>query len=147
MKSSLALLSLAVALALTGCDTIDKRIEKNPEIFAAQDTPTQERIKKGEVDVGFTQDAVYLALGAPDEKKTKVTAAGREDTWFYNNYYEDYEGSVTVGYRRFVVYNPTTKRNTVYFEPIRQDIYTPRVEERIRIILKDGVVAVIEQTK
>jgi hypothetical protein len=90
---------------------------------------------------------VYIALGNPDERTAKTTADGETMTWVYNEYWQEYAGSVMSGYRRFVVYDKASKRYVVYYEPVRTDIYQQRVDERIRVEMKNGRVSSVEETK
>ena len=99
------------------------------------------------MEVGFTTDLVYIALGAPDERLAKTSAAGTDETWLYNSYRQDYLGTAHVGYRRYVVIDPKTRQPVVFFEPVYREIYQDRIEERIRIGFKAGQVATIEQLK
>ena len=138
---------LLLALVFAGCSTIDTRIREKSAAFAALDAPTQDKIRLGRVEVGFTTDLVYIALGAPDERLAKTSAAGTDETWLYNSYRQDYLGTAHVGYRRYVVIDPKTRQPVVFFEPVYREIYQDRIEERIRIGFKAGQVATIEQLK
>ncbi len=140
-------LPLVLALFLTGCSTIDSRIREKSAVFAALDAPTQDKIRLGRIEVGFSTDLVYMSHGAPDERLTTTSATGTDETWIYNSYRQEYLGSALVGYRRYVVIDPKTRQPIVYFEPVYDSIYRERVEERIRIIFKGGKVEAIEQVK
>ncbi len=141
-------LFLAASLGfLAGCQTVESRIKEKPEVFASVDKATQDKIKQGIIDLGYTEDMVYLALGAPDQKRESISAAGRNLTWIYNTYYTRYDGSQMVGYYRRVYYDPYLKTYRLYYHPAFADTYHDEVEERIRIVFKDGKVAVIEQAK
>ena len=133
-------LPLVLALFLTGCSTIDSRIREKSSVFAALDAPTQDKIRLGRIEVGFSTDLVYMSHGAPDERLTTTSATGTDETWIYNSYRQEYLGSALVGYRRYVVIDPN-------FEPVYDSIYRDRVEERIRKIFKGGKVEAIEQVK
>ena len=90
---------------------------------------------------------VYIALGAPDEKREKVTKDGASTTWVYNAYWQEYRGEVVTGYRRYTVYDKERKVYRVYYEPVRQSVYTPHVEERMRVQFENGAVESIEEAK
>ena len=145
MKLRLTL--LAVLLGLTGCSTFEKRAEQKSEVYARLDAETQGKLKQGLVEIGYSPDMVYIALGTPDQRNETVTAKGRKEIWIYNSYYTEYRGTDHVGYRRYVDYNPITKKYFVYYEPVRVDVYRDRIEERIRITFEDGKVTMIEQDK
>jgi len=138
---------LTLVLAMTGCSTIDSRIREKSSVFAALDAPTQDKIRLGRIEVGFSTDLVYMSHGAPDERLTTTSTTGTNETWIYNSYRQEYLGSALVGYRRYVVIDPKTRQPIVYFEPVYDSIYRDRVEERIRIIFKGGKVEAIEQVK
>ncbi|MBS0633585.1 MAG: hypothetical protein JSS11_16870 [Verrucomicrobia bacterium] len=148
MKRPLLLLSAVLALAaLSGCDTFESRAKKKPEVLAALDPAAREKLRRGIIEIGNTTDMVYLALGQPDDEYETTSARGKEKTWIFNSYQQDYAGTVQTGYHRMLVYDPATKGYIVYFEPVYNNVYTERIEERIRITFQDGKVTVIEQPK
>jgi hypothetical protein len=101
---------LAASLGfVAGCQSVDDRIKQKPEVFAAVDKATQDKIKQGIIDLGYSEDMVYLALGVPDQKRESITAAGRSVVWVYNTYYQRYDGTAFVGYERRVYYDPLLK--------------------------------------
>lgn len=136
-----------MALVLAGCSTVQSRIEEKSAVFNALPSETQSRIQQGLVDVGYTQDMVYIAMGKADRVMERATESGVETVWIYNNYYQQYEGSAFAGYRRTVYYDQRIKAYRVYYEPIRTDFYSERTEEVARVVFKDGKVASIEQVK
>ncbi|MES2697286.1 MAG: hypothetical protein V4773_27725 [Verrucomicrobiota bacterium] len=142
-----ALPLVLVALGFAGCSTIDSRIREKSSAFGALDAPTQDKIRLGRVEVGFTTDLVYIALGTPDERISKTSAASTDEMWIYNSYHQDYLGSAHSGYRRYVVIDARTKQPVVFYEPVYTAIYQDRIEERIRIAFKAGKVDSIEQVK
>lgn len=147
MKKLLLFSICLCALALSACNTVKSRIEEKSALFNSLDPQTQAKIKQGLVDVGYTTDMVYIAMGKPDEMKDRTTADGHETTWVYNSYWQEYQGSRLMGYRRFVYFDPRVRAYRVYFEPVRADIYQDRVEEKTRINFKDGHVTSIETAK
>lgn len=62
--------------------TREARIKKSTE-FQSYPPAVQEKIRKGEVEVGFTEEMVRLALGKPDRKYTRTTDRGSEEVWAY----------------------------------------------------------------
>ena len=149
MKPRLLLFTLG-ALALVfaaGCQSIDDRIKQKPELFAKLDTLTQEKIKQGIIDLGYSFDMVYLALGDPDEKTETISEAGKTETWVYNTYFQRFDGVAFVGYERRVYYDPYLKTYRTYFQPAYADTYRQEKEEQIRVVFKEGKATVIEQAK
>ncbi|HUG12551.1 MAG TPA: hypothetical protein VMM36_16150 [Opitutaceae bacterium] len=139
-----ALAGLAFVL-LAGCSTINSRIKANPAVFDALPLETQEKVRKGIVEVGYSPDMVYIAMGRPSEKRSSRSATLEKETWIYSVHYQDWVGRAMVGYRRVVVYDEKTKRTYVYHQPVYEDFYRDRKEDRIRIEFEDGVVSAIEQ--
>jgi hypothetical protein len=136
-----------VALLLGGCSTIPSRIEEKSALFAALDAETQNKIKQGRVEVGYSTDLVYIALGTPDERLTKTNQTGTTETWIYNSYRQEYLGTAHMGYRQYVVIDPKTRQAIVTYEPVYSSVYRDRVDERIRINFKAHQVESIEQVK
>jgi hypothetical protein len=141
-----ALLFAAAALVLTGCQSVDSRIRENPQLFASLDAQTQAKIRQGIIELGYTHDMVYLALGAPDQKRESRSVNGTTTLWIYSTYYERYDGRHFVGYNRRVYWDPYLRSYRVHYLPVYADAYRPEVEERIRITFENGRVSAIEQT-
>jgi hypothetical protein len=141
------LVLLTGLLFLAGCQTVDDRIKERPEVFARLDPATQEKIRQGIIDIGFSEDAVYIALGKPDQRRDSVSANGRITTWIYNTYYERYDGARFAGYHRSIYFDPYIRAYRVYYRPIYADTYSREVEERIRVQFQNGRVTMIEQQK
>lgn len=141
-------LALAASLGfLVGCQTVERRIQEKPEVFYKLDRETQDKILQGIIDIGYTEDMVYLALGKADERRERVTENGRTVTWIYNTYYTRYDGREYVGYHRRVYYDPLLRSYRVHYRPVFADTYREEKEERIRIIFQGGRVTEIEQAK
>ena len=139
--------ALGLLLFAAGCQSVESRIKEKPEVFASVDSATQEKIKQGIIDLGYTEDMVYLALGKPDQKRETVTANARTLTWIYNTYYTRYDGTAMVGYYRQVYYDPYLRSYRVYYRPAFADTYRDESEERIRVVFTDGKVTALEQAK
>jgi hypothetical protein len=91
MKSTFAAgAALALVLLLAGCDStsgITARIQEKSTAFA-QLTPAQKKnIEGGEIEIGFTTDMVYMALGKASKVKEKTAPEGTVVMWTYNNYF------------------------------------------------------------
>jgi len=139
---------LAASLGfITGCQTVESRIKEKSAAFAKADLATQEKITQGIIDLGYTEDLVYVALGAPDQKRETLNADGKTVTWIYNTYYERPTGTVMAGYHRSVYYDPYLRAYRMYYRPIVADTYVQEKEERIRIVFRNGKATAIEQTK
>jgi hypothetical protein len=147
MKTLACLILGVCALALAGCSTVSSRIREKPAVFAKLDPAIQSRIKQGIIDVGFTPDMVYIALGRPDETRERIGQDGRETIWKYTTCYDRYEGTFHAGYRRFVYWDPQIRAYRVYYEPVYTDVYSAQKETSIRVTFRDDKVTTIEQTK
>ena len=147
MKSSSLLLCLLTLALLAGCDTFAHRSREKADTFAALSPEEREKLKRGVIELGNTPDMVYIALGRPDEQHEKTTPQGVEKIWVYNEYHEDFAGTVRTGYRRVLLFDPVRKRYTVYYDPMFANVYREDTEERIRIKFRNGKVTEIEQPK
>jgi hypothetical protein len=134
---------LVVALSglafVTGCATTEARIEKNPQAFARLAPDQQELVKKGEVAIGFDEDAVKLALGEPDRVRTRTDARGTNEIWSYSNY-DGPDGTLLYRgwYHRYYVWGDPLYPYYLNF-PSRHE------RDRFRIAFTDGRVSSIEK--
>jgi hypothetical protein len=88
MKTAfLPLLGLASALLLAaGCSTPASRIEANPEAFARLNPEQQSLVRAGQIGLGFSTEAVRLALGDPDRTTVRTDARGETVIWHFLTY-------------------------------------------------------------
>jgi hypothetical protein len=142
-----SLFAAGILLAVTGCQTVDTRIKEKPEVFASLDKAVQDKIKQGIIEIGYTPDMVYLALGSPSEKREKITKEGQSEIWVYSTYYDDYSGVSPLGYHRRVYFDPMINAYRIYYSHVYADTYAVEKEERIRVTFHDGKAVVIEQSK
>ncbi|MFO1452383.1 MAG: hypothetical protein U1F61_29730 [Opitutaceae bacterium] len=78
---------LVLAGALTGCQTPRAtRIEQHQSLYSSLDPLSQRLVRQGMVNLGFTSEVVYLALGQPNEVETRQTPDGEMLVWTYRNY-------------------------------------------------------------
>jgi hypothetical protein len=83
-QSLIAAAAFSGALWLAGCNaTPDARIQSNPAAFAQLSPQEQSMVKAGQVGLGFSADAVKLALGNPDRITLKTDATGQVEVWHY----------------------------------------------------------------
>ena len=64
-----------IAAALAGCAGPRQRIKKHQAEFDSYTPEIQQKIRAGQVDVGFTDRQVALALGRPDRVYSRKTAS------------------------------------------------------------------------
>jgi len=85
MRRAARFLTLLALMLAFGCSTTTRRstpgsrIEKNRKLFHTYPPSVQRAIWSGQIQQGFDQNRVYLALG----KATKKKAAGASETWLY----------------------------------------------------------------
>lgn len=91
-KSLLVILALPACLALlalSGCESsgVTARIQEKSAAYAALTPAQQQLVKAGEIEIGFTADMVYMALGKPSKTEVKETSGGPVTMWTYDKYY------------------------------------------------------------
>jgi outer membrane protein assembly factor BamE (lipoprotein component of BamABCDE complex) len=85
--NSLLALALACGAAfLANCSNVEHRIQHNPEAFGRLHPDHQALVRAGQIALGFSRDAVLLALGDPDHVATRTTADGVRTRWHYLSY-------------------------------------------------------------
>lgn len=135
------LLLSAAAFALAACHQAAGRIRSNPEAFAALDPSTQEKVRAGQVDVGFSPTAVKLALGEPTRRDGDPA---REATWLYRRLHQDPNDRMVGAHRRRVVFDPVRRGETVVLEPVDARTAARLAPYSMRVTFRDGrVVAVV----
>ncbi len=82
-RTSLAAL-LAAAL-LAACASAGSRIRDNQAAFDSYPPPVQEKIRAGQIDIGFTPEMVRMALGEPDRKFSRTSAEGDSEVWAWHD--------------------------------------------------------------
>lgn len=86
LRALLTLSLCASAFVFTSCSTTETRISDHPEIFQTLSPRDQGLVKVGKIREGMSQNAVWLAWGAPDQKATGVARGRPVETWIYNEY-------------------------------------------------------------
>ena len=149
MKTRLsACLALGAALLFTaGCNTFDSRARQMSGVYNQLPATEQQRLKRGAINVGDTPEMVYIALGNPDERRDTMTATGTWTTWVYRSYWQQYEGTAWLGYRRVIVPTRDGRGYMVFHEPVTQDVYSTHVDDVIRVTFSNNVVSQVEQSR
>ncbi|MBP6507301.1 MAG: hypothetical protein KA257_07020 [Opitutaceae bacterium] len=136
MKTLLSLAGAAMLLLVVGCATLDSRISKNQMQFDGWPTEVQQKIRRGQVDVGFTPPQVLVALGEPQKKYTRTTARGVAEVWAYTGGGGGFSIGVGVG---------SARGSGAYGGGVGYDSTTYRADdERVRVIFADGRVTSVE---
>jgi len=138
-RSCLAVLSV---LAIAGCATPESRIKEKPEVFNSFPPDVQSKIRTGQVDIGYSKDMVYIALGKPDLKYTRTTADGSREIWSYTAGYTTTERQWITG--DFQIIDPQGGFQTTH-DTVWADVDVSHEYEKLRIEFKDDTVTAIER--
>jgi hypothetical protein len=76
-------LGLVVGMLLTGCATVESRIQDNMSAFLMYSPEEQAMIREGRIGLGFTPEMVRIALGRPRRIYTRQSDAGIANVWAY----------------------------------------------------------------
>jgi hypothetical protein len=75
----------AAAIILSGCSTTESRISEHPDIFQSLSPSDQALVSRGQIRIGMSQNAVWLAWGSPDQKAVGNMRGRPTETWIYFN--------------------------------------------------------------
>lgn len=92
-----SLVAGAVLLGAAGCSTTASRISAHDAAFAQWPAPVQQKVRAGQIDIGFTQEQVRVALGNPERSFTQTTSAGTIEVWTYRIERSHFSFGVGVG--------------------------------------------------
>jgi len=137
---------LAAALfttAVAACAGPSSRIKKSQAEFDAYPPAVQQKIRAGQVDVGFTDRQVTMALGRPDRIYTRKTAAASQDVWAYGGPGDGPRVGVGMGLGMGTAVGPGFYGGGVGLAT------EPEVDrgERVRVVLHDGIVVAVESRR
>jgi hypothetical protein len=149
MKHRISLITLAaiVVSLFAGCDTFSSRARQMSGVYDQLPASEQQRLQRGAINVGDTPEMVYIALGNPDERRDIMSADGTRTVWSYKSYWQQYEGTAWLGYRRVIVPARNGRGYIVFHEPVTQDVYRTHVDEVIRVTFANNVVQQVEQQR
>ena len=74
---------LAGAAVLTGCSTTESRISEHPDLFQTLSPKDQSLVSRGQIRVGMSENAVWLAWGSPNQKAVGAMRGHATETWIY----------------------------------------------------------------
>jgi|ERR1041385_1486224 hypothetical protein len=127
------LVLLATAF-LTGCATSTvetRKVERNAAYSALPDE-SRGLVDQGQIKVGMSADAVYIAWGKPSQILSGETAKGATTTWLYH-------GAYLEEYRRWS-YRYSHYGGRCYTEPFLDHDYYPRSYVKAEVIFENGLV-------
>jgi hypothetical protein len=73
-------------LVLTSCSTPQTRISEHPDLYQTLSHRDQALVGQGQVRIGMSRTAVWLAWGSPDRKIVGNMGGGPRETWIYIYY-------------------------------------------------------------
>lgn len=132
-SGTLKFLPLVLLFSLVGCatNTFEKRRAERSSAYAALSPEMKASVDRGEIKVGMSSDAVYIAWGPPAEILKSETAGGAATRWlYYGTYLQEYRywTGGRGGYRRGI---PS--------ERLEND-YLPRDYVSAEVVFSNGVV-------
>jgi outer membrane protein assembly factor BamE (lipoprotein component of BamABCDE complex) len=136
MKFLLRLLPVIGAwLLVAGCSTPASRISKNESAFSEWPAAVQEKIRAGQIDLGFTPEQVKMALGNPERTSTRTDNDGTREVWYYPSKKPRVSFGVGLG---------TARGNTAYGAGVNVGSGDRRRDDSTRVIFQGGRVSAIE---
>lgn len=132
----------ALALLLAGCATPENRIKKHPELFDGLPADVQAQVRKGQIGVGFSEDAVFLALGKPDRMYTRQAETGTTEIWSWVSYTTTRDRQ-QVQYRGRVRDSKGASHSVT--DTIWVDVDSRNEYEKLRVEIRDKKVFAIER--
>jgi hypothetical protein len=133
------LLALSLSALLTACSTTpEERIAKSPALFDTYPPQIRQKIRAGEVDIGFTPDMVRLALGEPSRVFSRQTEKGATELWIYHDNSPRFSFGIGVGsFGRHSATSIGVASSTGGYDP----------EEKMHVEFRDGLVTAVEYVR
>jgi hypothetical protein len=81
------------AIVLTSCSTPQTRISDHPDLYQTLSHRDQALVTQGQIRIGMSRTALWLAWGSPDRKIIGNMGGGPTETWlyiYYATYYPPY---------------------------------------------------------
>ena len=77
------------AIVLTSCSTPETRISEHLDLYQTLSRRDQALVTQGQIRIGMSRTAVWLAWGTSDQKIVGNMGGGPTETWIYT-YYASY---------------------------------------------------------
>lgn len=130
---------LGVCLLAVGCvtpSTLDSRKLERYTSYSELTSEQRTAVDLGNIKVGMTQDAVYIAWGKPSQVLTGESSSGNTVTWLYHG--TSYQEYSSWGYPYYGFYGG--RRRYYYAGPSLTYEYYPRAYIRAQVRFENGVV-------
>ncbi len=131
-RSIVALLPLCLLLAGCATSTVDTRRTERIAAYEALPTETKSLVDRGEIKVGMSEDAVYIAWGAPSQVTRGENKDGETTTWIYRG--------TSLQDRSFWNSRVVYGRNRAYVEHYLDHEYYPQNYVRGQVTFSKGTV-------
>lgn len=93
------LIPLLALVAFSGCESgRSARIQEKSAAYAMFSDELKGRIAQGNIGIGDSADAVYIALGKPSSTSTRPSDKGEVTVWTYKNFVVGEEMSSKISY-------------------------------------------------
>ncbi len=130
---------LLLAAVLGGCASgPSARIKQDPEAFASFPQDVQENVRAGEIELGYTEEMVEMALGKPNRVTTRERAEGTERVWIYTRKRSSVGLSLGTGFA-------TGSRGSATGVGAGVGTRSGGAEETMRVVFSGGRVTAIEK--
>lgn len=138
------LIPLMAMILLAGCSTPQSRARSNEELMATLTPEERQMVEAGEIDLGFTEEMVRVALGEPDRRYTERTADRETVVWAYHA--RGGLSGLSVGVGTSV---GRSSRGSAYGGGVSVGSGTGRrsADERMRVAFEEGRVVGIESAE
>lgn len=97
MKRSGLLLLFPLFLLLAACSTPGSRADRYREQFDSWPPEVQDNVMAGRIDIGYTTEQVWVAIGEPDRVSTRTDPDGTSETWHYRSKEPRFSWGIGVG--------------------------------------------------
>ena len=125
---------LAAGLLLAGCatSTIESRKQERAAAYTAFPPDVKDFVNNGQIKVGMSEDAVYIAWGQPSEILRNEAGNAAETIWLY------YGGWMQE--TRYWTYRQAGRGRDIYLERYLDRDYQPRTYVSAEIVFVNGEV-------
>lgn len=133
-RRAIAIAMVFLAGLIAGCSTstIETRKQERTGAYQALSPEQKQLVDQGDVRVGMSQDAVYIAWGPPSQVLEQEDANGHVVTWVYEGQWMEET--------RYWTYRELSRDGSRFLDRHLESDYTPRQYIRAEIDFQDGKV-------
>lgn len=128
-------LLMLCSLVLAGCatTTVETRKQERQAAYEALPPDLKQLVDHGQIKVGMSEDAVYIAWGQPAEILHRGDQGGEATTWLYTSSY--------MQETRFWTYREVPHGGDVFLEQYLAYNYDPRDYVKAELVFVNGKLA------